>query len=200
MRKIFAVFSMLLVLGLNVVMFIRTKNKMDTGKDNAMNQVEKENAERKAYDESARELLNKYVAAENKLENLSAMISDVWTNTVSKKSDPKTDPFTKDASGEFHSDAKTALDLLAKDPDFAASLKELRALCTDLSNRVNSLSAPKFAVVTETELKTCATSFSEYADAVMNTTGTVTMYSSTCYSAKAKFDAACNMLRMHVGN
>ena len=200
MRKIFAAISMILVLSLSVVMLLRTKNKMDSSKDNAMNQVEKENADRKAYNESARELLNKYAKAETKLESLGDMINEVWANAVSKKSDPKTDRFTKDASGEFYSDAKTALDLLAKDPDFAASLKEFRALCTDLSNRVNELSTPKFAVVAETGLKTCASSFTEYADAVMNTTGTITTYSSACNSAKAKFDSACSMLRMHVGN
>lgn len=199
MRKVISVFLMILVLGMGAFMFYRINQKMESTKEKLFEGTDNASDERKAYEASAKKVLDDYVAAEVKLDALSAKIYNVWSNTVSKKSNPETDRYTKDAKGEFYPDAKTALEQLAKDSEFLAAQKEMRELCDELSAQVESLKAPKFSNVTEAQLKNCANTFTEYANTVMNTTGSLTYYSSSCHLAKANFDAACSMMRMSVG-
>lgn len=200
MKRIIGVFIFLMIIGLGMVAFVKIREQSELAKKRLEEKTTKEDSKEKAYKDAVKEILAEFVQHEGILDAECALLYNVWANTEAKKSDPDTDPFAKDANGEFYADPADAIDLVKKDADWTASRDEMKKLCSSVNDRLSKLEEPRDAVIVKQLLNNCVGAFDDYMNTIENTSGKhISTYAASCQMAKDRFDSSCSMLRMNVG-
>ncbi|MCQ2548159.1 MAG: zinc ribbon domain-containing protein [Clostridia bacterium] len=98
------------------------------------------NSENNTYNDFL-DLYTTMIDGGGKTEAANKLIIDVWRNSISKTSDPKTDKFTRtnNGSGQFYTDFNDALGNLYDDKDFKADLDEILSLQTKAKQLMKGL-------------------------------------------------------------
>ena len=124
------------------------------------------------------QIVNTILESSAEAEDLGNLIIKVWSNAIFGNSDPESDPFTKDSSGNFVDDFSVALANLNADPDFSARLGALLETRYAVENQMKSLSShPSEKESAFTALRQLYLDYVAFVDLVVNQNGSLNSFS-----------------------
>lgn len=202
MKNVLVGALVVIMIGIGAFTFYRVMQRQKDMKAKFRKEQDDRNAEKEAYLKLVDALMADFEPASEVAVQQCEMIEAVWKNVINKKSDPATDPFTKDENGQFCDNYADALAKLKEDPEFSARQLLLEAKEDLLKQKYDAITeCPSECRVIHTSLLECCTSFSEFAAyATTNPTGSALIYRSSWSGAKNKFDAAVSMTKFSAEN
>lgn len=130
------------------------------------------------FDSAMTQIVNTILESSAEAEDLGNLIIKVWNNAIFGKSDPESDPFTKDSSGNFVDDFSVALANLNADPDFSARLGALLQTRYAVEDQMKSLSShPSEKESAFTALRQLYLDYVAFVDLVVNQNGSLNSFS-----------------------
>ena len=182
-----------------VVVVILAGIAIKVGMDmNAQKQAEQAAADYKSTLNSAATSMLAGAAA---AETAGGMIHDVWYNTINKKSDSKTDPYTKQSSysSRFNDDFNTSLSNYMS----SSSYKALKTTITDNQNEVKEYmkklqNPPDGCAEAYSAIKDLYDAYNEIVNCAINPSGSLTSYTSTFNSADTAFSNKYDAVKLYL--
>lgn len=130
-------------------------------------------------------------------EEAGGLIHDVWSNTIYKKSDSKTNKFTK-SSGYWNSDFNTSLSALFSDPDFSSKLSDIRSNQTLVESLMKNLKNPPDEYKDAFDaLKELYEVYCDLTGCAVNPTGNLNTYTTTFNNADSDFVKCYKAVKMY---
>ena len=138
------------------------------------------------YSENFQRIIYDVMDSAADVETAGNLIKRVWANSIYQTSDPETDKYTRAAggSGEFYPEFDTALDTLFSDEVFISSLQNIASQKYDITALMKQLSNPPSSYAADyDDLKKMYACYMEFADIVLNTSGSLESFAERFSSA-----------------
>lgn len=138
------------------------------------------------YSENFKQCIYDVMQSAVDVENAGNTIRKVWANSIYQTSDPETDKYTRadGGSGEFYPEFDTALDTLFSDSAFILSLHNIAAQRDNIAALMKQLSNPPSSFAADyNDLKKMYVCYQEFANLVLNTSGSLESFSESFSSA-----------------
>ena len=124
---------------------------------------------------------------------------NVWKNSIWKKSDLKTDKYTK-TNGVFNDDFNDSLNILEKDAEFVNIINGIIENNHEVNMLIKNMKNPPKEWEKEyKDLMNYYENYVAYIDLAIYPKGSYNSYSEDCNKADAAFNKAYGKMRMHLG-
>ena len=150
------------------------------------------------YKENLKSVASDMLVGSYAAERAGGLIHDVWYNTIFKKSDSKTDNFTKKSSFTWN-DFNTALKKLSDDKSFSSIIQKLKENQKTVADTMKLLTNPpekyEDAYVA---VKDYYDAYLELTDLVINPTGSLQTYTSSFNSADTNVSKCYSSVKIYI--
>ena len=138
------------------------------------------------YSENFRQCIYNIMNSAADVETAGNLIQKVWANSIYKTSDPETDKYTKanGGTGEFYPEFDTALDTLFAEEVFISSMKNIASQKYEITSLMKQLANPPSSYAADyADLKKMYACYQEFAEIVLNTSGSLESFADSFGSA-----------------
>ena len=138
------------------------------------------------YSENFRNCIFSIMESAADVENAGNMVQKVWANSIYRTSDIETDKYTRadGGLGDFYPEFDTASDALFSEGEFISTLQTIASQKNDITALMKQLSNPPSSFASDyNDLKEMYACYLEFADIVLNTSGSLESFSASFGSA-----------------